>query len=1133
MKNLFTSRTSAVVSLSLLLGAGSSTVLADNVTSVERLSGPVASEVEAYAAAAERFSDRMAEFREEVEQQVEALRQSQLAELTEGFDNRLLELRDQQEQRRRLAIMRFEGFRRKYPAAEYTPHVMYRLAQLYFQQAEERYILDGAEYERIELMQAEDNTIELPPFPQKDYSASIAIYREIVEDFPDYAFIEGALYMLGFCYTELAVGLSDPDDDVRQVELFDQATAVFQQLVDEHPDSRAAIEANFRLGNRYFLLADVDMAIEYFSRVVDAGPDDPQYDDGLYWLAWSYYRNNSREEGLNYFAQLKDFDQVNFMESGETTSYAESSQYMALTFTEIANDELSHPVQVAEQFFARIGPREWEQEVYTELAKQLDKYDEHWWAIDAYAYIQDRWPLDSMNPDYQREIALLYEKIGRAAPQGAAAQALAELADNYSDGTPWWEANRSNPDALAHARDYILQSLSRVAQELHVQAQDVEAEFKNGTATSDEMRQAYSRAADRYHDFLNSDPFVNEYEKNQWLFADALFKAGRYDEALAEFESLISKDGHDYQQAAMWMLLQARRQLMVNTYGAEYGGPDSSASVVASVEKADGTMRDQYELSEEYMAFIEACDLVKDQTFERGGEWDELADALDRNRGSLHYNAARILYEHGLYDEARPRLETLIDLFPRTNEAAKAANVLVNTYLQEGDLETVRELLVRFTENPLGEDPELIATTTEEFEQRLERTIYNLALNLVRDGKPEESALAFLEFIEEFPDSEDVDEALYSAAINYNNAGKATEANELFERFIEQYPTDPHSEELTFSIAENARDVLQFEKALDYYGRVLRYFGDGDYIEEALYNSADLLVGIGDNRGAAEALENFARRFPDDREIEAIHWLAGEQWKLVGEREALSFYQGYLRNRAGINPSHTLQAMNWMAEYYDGRGDTRRADSSRQELLESYHQFAESGEVGSAGRHMAALIAVAPILETHAQLVEIDYPDGMQELTEYLGNKVAELNAFEPQAMEIFSTYSDFEVTSQVFYLIGTAYAAMANMYFRAPVPDGLPDSVEERFRTGMQSGAAPLLESALQRLDAVVNLSESQGFSSEWVDLALALRADLKPSDYSAEKRETFGVAATQYVPTAPPRSQSFQIDGDEEGEE
>jgi len=1126
------SRSSAVVGLALILGLNSSVVMAENVTSVERLGGPIASEVEAYAAAAERFSERMAEFRGEVEDQVDALKRSQLAELTEGFDNRLLELRDQQEQRRRLAIMRFEGFRNKYPAAEYTPHVMYRLAQLYFQQAEESYILDGAEYERIELLQAEDSTIELPPFPQTDYSRSIAIYQEIIDDFPEYAFIEGALYMLGFCYTELAVGLSDPDDDVRQTELFDQATAVFQQLVDDHPESRAAIEANFRLGNRYFLLAEVDTAIEYFSRVVAAGPTDPQYDDGLYWLAWSHYRNNARDEGLQYFAQLKDYDEVNLRESGEETSYEESSQYMALTFTEIANDELSHPIQVAERFFAQIGPREWEQEVYTELAEQLRKYDEDRWAIDAFAYIQDRWPLDPKNPDYQHNIAVLYEDLGRAAPQGSAAQALAELADNYSDGTPWWEANRSNPDALAHARDYILQSLARVAQELHVQAQGIEQGLESGQSTPDEVRLAYSRAADRYHDFLNSDPFVNEYEKNQWLFADALFKAGRYDEALGEFESLIAKDGHEYQQVARWMLMQARRQLLVNAYGAVDDRP-ASAALLGTVERADGTLRSQYQVSDEHLAFIAASDLVKDEIFATDGQWADLAEALDRNRSSLHYNSAKILYEHGMYEESRPRLESLIDQFPQTNEAALAANLLVNTYVSEGDLATVRELLVRFTNNPLGADAGTVAQTTGDFEQRLEQTIYALALNLVRDGKPEESAEAFLAFIEEFPDSDRTDEALYSAAINYNNAGKATEANVLFERFIEQYPTDPHSEELTFSIAENARDVLQFEKALDYYGRVLRYFGDGEYIEEALYNSADLLVGIGDNRGAAEALQRFAQRFPDDREIEAIHWLTGDQWKLVGDSQALSFYQRYLRDRAGINPSHTLQAMNWIAEYYDGRGDTRRAESTRAELLTSYHQFAESGEVGSAGRHMAALIAVEPIREAHEQLVDIEYPEGVQALTEYLAQKVADLDEFEPQAMAIWSTYSDFEVTSEVFYLIGTAYAALANMYFRAPVPEGLPDSVEERFRSGMQSGAEPLLLDALQRLDAVVALSESQGFSSEWVDLAMALRADLKPSTYSDEKRETFGVATTQYVPTAPPRSQSFDVDGDEgEGE-
>ena len=49
------------------------------------------------------------------------------------------------------------------------------------------------------------------------------------------------------------------------------------------------MDAGLRLGERYFESRHL-AAVESFRKVVSSGPDDSQYDDGLYMLAWSHYR---------------------------------------------------------------------------------------------------------------------------------------------------------------------------------------------------------------------------------------------------------------------------------------------------------------------------------------------------------------------------------------------------------------------------------------------------------------------------------------------------------------------------------------------------------------------------------------------------------------------------------------------------------------------------------------------------------------------------------------------------------------------------------------------------------------------------------------------------------------------------
>ena len=71
-------------------------------------------------------------------------------------------------------------------------------------------------------MDAESGEVdEIPEEPKKDYGRSVRLYKRILRDYPDYEFLDGTYYMLGY----LSESASAQYDE-------EQGLAVFQGLVD-------------------------------------------------------------------------------------------------------------------------------------------------------------------------------------------------------------------------------------------------------------------------------------------------------------------------------------------------------------------------------------------------------------------------------------------------------------------------------------------------------------------------------------------------------------------------------------------------------------------------------------------------------------------------------------------------------------------------------------------------------------------------------------------------------------------------------------------------------------------------------------------------------------------------------------
>lgn len=1053
---------------------------------------PSNAEFQGFKATVERYQDRMAQFDQDARAYLQAVEAEQRAQLERQYAARMADLDQTQGDLMGAAIGRFERFLAKYPTSPNTAHAMFRLGELYYDKAELDHALAEAEYDKR--MQGFDwNTaLSVPEAPQKDYSRSIALYRRIIDEHPDYAYTDGAYYMLGFCLAR--------DGSIQFDE--EASRAVFQQLVDRYPKSRFAVAGHLRLGDYYFDYNKVDQAIPHYEKVIElAGPEGELYDDGLYKLAWARYKKNEFTRSVQLFTQLLDWSKANFERTGfQAATAPEAIEYTAIAFSDMSDQTGRSPLAEAEAFYRANGARDFERDVYKRLASVLTDQARFEDSIEVYRFLQKRWPDDPENPTHQWRVAQISYTLDD--PEGAQ-DAIAELTEKYNDDSSWWAANRKNPEAQAVARGYIERSLAAVATGYHNQ----------GIETDDKV--ALERAADLYGQYLRKFPFADDYYEILWYRADTLMRTGQYDAAEGEFLQLLKSDRHNYRDGALWSLMQVRRGRLDKRYGSMDRRPDDAVEE-SRVTLPSGVERVIYKLSDDHLAFLDVARTLLDTEMKD----PDYRDALEKNRVPLKYLIAQILYHHGRYEEARPLLEDIIARNPEWDEAAYAASMMINSYTEDGDLVKVKQLAAIYAGKPLGKG----VRKKDEFSNLAEQASFKLAEQLIPVDRVE-AAKAFESFMVEFPKSKYLTDAHYNAANSYEIAGRIEKANTLFKQYIDniesgRYKQDERSRALYFRIANNYSEVLDLENAIRYYEALARRFPDYQDTSAAVYNAAFLRIGLGDNKGAAEALEKYVRLNPMPADAEQVMFSAGEQWEEVSKTAALDFYRRYLARFPEAHADRAIEARYRIAQLSTelGLGD-KVIDKAWEDLGATYARLAPTGKVGARGRNLAAFADVYRLEKLYKRFEVVNFKKSEDHNVKMLlDTKPSEIKEIEDLATNIIGTYTDFDSSQAAIYFLGRAYLRYSDMLYEAPPPRGLDEESKVIYYEEIDRLRLPIEDKGRARLEINLQKAAEARRWNEWTTKTLKFLADRFPGDFSTQKAEVRGTSVSSHVTRAEP---------------
>lgn len=1115
----------------------------------DRIEGPVPEELQAFKEASARFVDRATEMRDDTREYVAYREELERRKLTAGYDQMLENLAELERNQRDLAIRRFEEFLDKYPSTPYSSHVRFRLADLYFEVENENWLERSRRYfERLndtDLTLEEAEQLEAEGEPRLDLSRAVALYKRIIEDNQDlpagerYERLDGVYLMLGFVYAEENAALpsadyparnesGDPFDPTSFEDVSERksllAKATFRQLIERMPESELADRAHLFLGNFLFDEGSFDEAIAEYRFVYDRGEEGPYFDEAVYQLAWANYKMDIYEEAIPLFTQVLDRSDAKKADTGRSSPFrTDAVRYMAFAFADEGLFASDGALGVAKAYFAKTGERPYEWDVYRELADGLTRYGRWQEAVAVFRHLQDdpRWVNHPKNPEYQMQIVRIYGNPVMLDDLEQSGEARLALTSRYNEGTEWWEANRNNPDALAVARGFIESSLGQVAQELRVRAQE------SGEPAD------FLVAAEKYQEYLDKFPISDDYYQVQWLLADSLRQGGATQEALVEYNKLIrSADYHEFFDGALVFRLQIHFSDLMQT------APPDQLPEGAVVERTYTTEAKKeitvYEVGELQANFIEAADAVLAHEFrEPAAGVPDFRPFIDENRHALVYLPGQILHTHNRYEESRPRLERVIEEFPRKDEASFAASLLVDSFVNEGDLASVRLYTNRFSTMVLGTadvpDPE------GRFRSQLESTAFLQAQALAESEDSLAAAEAFLQFLDDFPDSEHKEYSLYNAAFYYQQAGRAERANELYESFLAKYPDHEWSEKLYDRVATIYASTLQLEKAVDYYENLARRFPTSEKAPDAVYNAAFLKVGLGRNAEAARGLETYGTSYDERPDAEKVFFSAGEQWEAVSDRDALRFYDRYLKRFDFENPDNALAAMGRKASIYEKMGNRRSLDKELDAISDAFDRITEQGvELGPTAHRWAARAEYRELETAFEELKKGEVTRNEDQVTALLEEKEKAAPEVAAKALAFSQKYDDYDYATRALLINAMAPLVFADFGLAIEPPTGLSEDDEYAYWDLLEEKVFPIYRGheaeGIKRLQNLVKAAKTAKQHSEAIELAYKELNARNPSDFPDLKEEISGETEA----SAPPPLSGVRLRADEtEGEE
>lgn len=1026
-------------------------------------------QLEEISHALELYEAESKEFKREVQLLVEKKYEEKRNTLANSYEKAIRDLEVLERRERLDAIAAFEEFLQRYPNdPRYTPDVMFRLAELYYERSSDDQSLAMRDYEEaLKKLDPEKNATP-PPEPKIDFSKSIALYQRLLNDFPTYKLNDASWYLLGYCQ--------------EKQEDFEKARGSYEQLIARYPTSRFTTEAWVRIGEYYFDAYDVPDALPRAAEAYEHAVADvkhPLYDKALYKLGWVYYRMDRFDDAVGRFLNLVDFYEGEAKRKGEEEVGGdlrnEALQYTAISFV----DEKWGSLAKAQETFAKLGGRRYEGEVYRRMADVYFDQTKHPEAIEAYRLVLQKDPLTKDAPKIQQRIVQAYERDRRLEEAFTEASKLSNM---FVPGTPWYEKWKRDPDVVQAAGELAEKSLYSTAIYHHQQALVYKQEGKFDLAKA-----AFETAAKAYDGYLQRFPRSKNAYEMEFYLAECLYNSFQFGAAAKRYAAVrdSSQDVKYQADAAYAAVLANQKQLDLEVKA----GTAKQYPVLKSTDRPDGEKIVAIELTPLEKSLVDASD--KYVAKNKPGD--------DKSPG-IAYRAAEIFYTHNQFEEARKRFEAIVGTYPKAEVAKFATNLIIESYLIDKNWAAVEEVAKRLRENKDVIDPksDLYAQLTKfELGGKFKR-----AEELMAKGQFDEAAKKYIELVAAEPKHEFADKALNNAAVCYENVQRFDSAQKLYERIFSEYPNSKLADAALFRVAVNAEKSYDFDKAIEKYQKLVKDYPSSKDRESALFNTARLLEGLQRYNDAATAYLRYADVYPNSEDAPKNQFRAA----LIYEKQGDSTKEIAALNEFVQKFSSKPAQVELVIDAKKRIGDAFKKQKNEVAARKAYEAAADEFDRRNLKPDTSPIAAEAA---AYARFELAEYVFADFDRIKIGGTGKALANSFTSKkdavkkvntAYDQITKYKRVEWILAAFYRRGFTLERFAQTILETPVPPDIKRLGEEAvvtYQDALSAQTVALEDKAVEVYSAAWAEAKKYRVSNEWTKKTLESLNRFRPKEY------------------------------------
>lgn len=1048
-------------------------------------------------------------------------------QLEERYAERIEKTEAEKRRRHFEAIALLEKFIKDHPDhQEFTPDAMFRLADLY---------LDEADYKLEQLEESDDPDID----PVADYSRSVALWQTILERFPDYRQLAGTLYLLAY-YGRL-------EDERRSLKLFlalvcsnkhqytdesspeptpEQVREVTESrtLTDPYSDCtpmRGADEELVRhawirgVGDHHFSVAgELNEAIAAYSKVT-AIKTASLYPEALYKLAWSYYRRDFLLEAIQNFDESVRLYDETVARGGQPKLELrdEALQYIAVAFTDPwDNEPQTDPALSLQRAVGFYKDRENEphvRDVWETLGNafmEIQAYDQ---AISSYTRAIDRpWHLHRNNPVVHQEIVNAYEAKGDKLNADSAA---GDLAIRYAPGSEWYLANEKDREAMSNQRRIGERMLYAAARNMHAAATEArEAYVAAGSADADAKAtylDLYTRAVRLYRGFLLQYPESSSVYEFTFGIAEALYFSEKYLEAIEHYRWV--RDHRDLSS----QFFEDAAYSVIQSYEAE-----------ADRQVAAGGLTDiRVPTTDELKALPQPIQARAIPAIHRDLQtaYDEYQRLVTdpKTAPTMALNAALVSVSYLHLDDAIARFQVVLDRFCGSDAAVKAKDGLLSIYDARDQDDKFKETNEKFITAKCG-DKDAIALA-----QSQNRSIeFRKAAKFFGNQDYAQAAEAFYIYYKKAPEGDkDRPTALYNSGIAYREADKPKTAIHLFKEFTES--KDPAFRKSAYYLEALRLTAISYQGVFDYDTAIKTYLELYDEARtakrrgltpppplpgeqaksfervrlDALFNAAVLSELDRDFKQAIKLYRQYEREEKSRRSKDRALWAIARIHRSAGDtRSLIDTYKAW-RKRYGNDANN---ADDYVFSYYDvattlakRKRDRRRADDFRRETIKAWER--KGATKNTRGAELAGEFA---LYFAEQRFNGSFLPFRLKRTARTEKQAKAMIGSLDKLAASVQDEFlalgrfgvGEYAMAAKVRY--GEMKTIYAQKVFEMPTPKYVVDldkrapelEILAKYEEGLARRLQVLVEEAKVEWTEVITLAKQRNVSNQWTKLAL-----------------------------------------------